>query len=271
LDADEGLTLFVSVIISIVFIVRWYGSLLTVTALPGGRAVRVLVAVLPIGCLAGLQFFLVNYAAHEVREDAQYDVLFLAGGGAWIALSTESAKLAGLSARDDVIEARNPAALVALCGWWIGMMICYSAANIGEGPTIWTTFIPAGAASAAMLMMWLVLAAFTGLSEAIAVDRDVASGVRLAGFFVGSGVILGSAVAGDWESWEGTWHDFLVQCWPVGVLLAAALVPQIIWRPTPARPNQPVGLKGVIPATAFVACAAAWVAFSRLILGMGGH
>ena len=271
MDPDEGLALAASAIISLAFVIRWYGGLIRVTTLGGGRAARWLLAMLPVACLAGLQFFLVQYAAHEVREDPRYDFLFLAGGGAWLALSTQAAKLAGLSARDDAIEARNPAALIALCGWWIGVMSCYCAANIGEGPTIWTTFVPAGAASLTLLILWIVFACLTRGWEAIVIDRDVASAWRLAGLLVGCGVVLGGAVAGDWHSWEGTWWDFLVQGWPVVVMFAVAAWLEIAWRPRPVRSDSPIVLCGIVPGLAFIAFGGIWVVLSRTALGMGGN
>lgn len=270
LDADEGLALVVSVALTIVFIVRWYGPLLTVTPLAGGWAWRLVLGALPVPCLIGLQFILIHYAAHEVREQGEYDVLFIAGGVAWLCLATASFGLMGVIARDDAIESRNPVAIVAVSGAWLGVMICYGAANIGEGPTVWTTFVPAAAATASLMALWMLLTATTGISEAITVDRDIASGMRLGGFMIAGGFVLGNAVAGDWHSWDGTWHDFIVQGWPVVVLAIAAGVLQITWRPTSERPVHPVGLRGLVPALLMICCAVGWILLSRRALGMGG-
>ena len=203
----------------------------------------------PIGCLTGLQLVLSRWAAHEVREDSQYDILFLCGGAAWLGLVGWSLCFVGLVARDDAVETSNTAGVAVLCGAWIGATLCYAGANIGEGPTIWTTFGSAALATGALLALWFILELITHVSEAVVVDRDVASGVRVAGFLIAAGLVLGRAVAGDWVSSQQTLHDFLVLGWPAVLLLLPAIVFQYLWRPTPRQPTHPVLALGLTPAT----------------------
>ena len=271
MDGDEGLAMFAGIVGTVAFVVFWYPGLATVTTLGGGGWVRGWAAVVPVGCLLGLQFFLVRFAAHEVREDPAYDFLFMAGGGAWLGLTMLFMGVAGLSVRDDVIEARNAAAMWAASGALAGMTVLFAGANAGEGPTIWTTYVPAFVGAAVMLLLWLVLEAASGVSEAIAVDRDVASGVRLAGFLLAVGLVLGRACAGDWHSWEGTMQDFVSLGWPAALLLVPAAVFQARWTPSAGCPSHPVVRRGVIPALCLCGGAGAWVVVSTVILHMGGH
>lgn len=267
MDGDEILALIVSAGVALAATVRWYGGLTTITALGGGRTRRAWLATVPVASLISVQVVLGRWAAHEVREQPEYDLLFLLGGAAWLGLAGWSLPMVGLIARDDAIENRNPAGAIALCGTWIGVMLCYAGGNVGEGPTIWTTFGPAALASVALLLAWLVLEFLTHISEAIAVERDPASGVRLAGFLIASGFVLGRAVAGDWVSTDDTIHDFIVLGWPVVLFLLSAVILQFIWRPTPERPRQPVVAHGVVPSVALVLIAASYV----LLLGPPTH
>jgi hypothetical protein len=63
----------------------------------------------------------------------------------------------GIDVGDDALERNNSAACVATCGALVGSMTIYGFANIGEGPTIWTTIGPAalgGAAAVALMAMY---------------------------------------------------------------------------------------------------------------------
>jgi hypothetical protein len=204
LDGDEFLALVVASIVGGAAALRWYAALITVTRRAASPVHRFILALAPLACLAIVQGVLACCAAHEVKQAAEYDFLFVAGGAAWLGATTLGLPLADVCPRDDAIESRNPAGVISLCGAWIGVTLCYAGGNIGEGPTIWTTFVPAAAATAALLFLWLLLAVATGVSENIAIDRDAASALRLAGFLIAAGLVLGRAVAGDFQSWEAT-------------------------------------------------------------------
>jgi len=267
LDGDEVFALLVSAAIALVGAAGWYHSLFSVTHLASPPRHRAILALVPLACLSGLQPILSCCAAHEVREGAQYDVLFLLGGVAWLALTGLMLPFVGLSARDDAIETKNPAAVAAVCGAWVGMTCSYAGGNVGEGPTIWTTFLPAALAGGTLLTAWLIVELFTRVSEAITIDRDTASGVRLAGFLIASGIVLGRAVAGNWLSWEDTLADFLLDGSPVIPLILFAVIFQYRWNPTRDRPLHAVRRRGLLPALIFVAGAAAYV----IVLGPTNH
>lgn len=255
MDDDEVFTTLAAAVITIVAVIRWYGPLLSLTPLGERRGRRILLGLLPLPLLAGLQWVLVHWAAHEVRDDPRYVGLFLVSGAAWLGMTLCCLPLVGLSARDDVLESRNPAAVVALFGASTGMLLCYAGGNVGEGPTIWTTFGPAALAGLTLFGLWFVLEVLTGGREAIAIDRDVASAARLAGFLVAAGLILGRGVAGDWHSWDNTFSDLLTEGWPAFILMLATCTFHLIWRPSLRRPYAPVFSRGIIPAFFLVAIA----------------
>jgi uncharacterized membrane protein YjfL (UPF0719 family) len=131
--------------------------------------------------------------------------------------------LLGVSARDDVVERRNTAASYAVGGALLGVTMCFAGANVGSGPGPEVVFFCAILSTAAFFFLWFVLESIAHPSEAITVDRDEEAAVRLAGFLVATGILLGGAVAGNWESPSGTLQDFCTFGWPAIVLLIIAL------------------------------------------------
>jgi hypothetical protein len=164
--------------------------------------------------------------------------------------------------RDDAVERGNTAAVVVACGAVVGITLAYAQSNIGTGPTIWTTLVPAFFATLGLFVTWMIAEVIGGgIAEAVTVDRDVASAVRLAALLAASGAILGRAMAGDWTDWRSTFVDFAAQGWPALVLAAAAGVAHRALRPTPQRPRPPIVPLGVIPAVIMIVVAAGWLVY----------
>jgi hypothetical protein len=107
-------------------------------------------------------------------------------------------------------------------------------------------------ASGGCCLLWLGYQLVSGAADAIAIGRDVASGIRFGGMAVATGLILGRAVAGDWESEAGTWRDFVHHGWPALPLVVLAVVVQRRLRPTAERPRPPLR-QGVVPAFVYLA------------------
>jgi len=103
------------------------------------------------------------------------------------------------------------------------------------------------------LLLWTVLHRLTGLADSITIDRDAASGLRAAGFFVGAGSILGRAVAGNWEGAGPALRDFAVHGWPVLVLLFLAVLLERRFRPSAEVPDRPALPYGALPALLYLA------------------
>jgi len=238
----------------------WYRPIF-LTRARGAALNRLLLALLPPLLLAALLHVLRRWADPKtVVGHWDYIVLFLLGGAAWLAAAAGIGRALGVSARDDAIERANPAAAIAVGGALAGSMSIYAWCNVGAGPTIWTTIWPACVATAAWAALWLVVEVTTHGSDAVAIDRDAASALRLAAWLVGSGWILGRAMAGDWTSWGDSFGGFVRTGWIAGVLAVVMILLQRMLRPTPARPRPSVLAAGVMPAMVLALLALVYVA-----------
>lgn len=241
----------------------WYYALLRIRRpkVPGVFLQRFVLAGVPPLALGLLWVVLQRWGDPVfVAGHVDYLLLFMAGGAMWMGLSVGVGfPLAGLFVREDALERANPAAVAGSVGAILAVILTYAGGNIGNGPTIWTTLVPAFLATVALFVVWIVLELLGGARESVAVERDVAAGVRLAGFLVAVGLILGRAAASDWETWAGTFDDLCRLGWPALLLVIPAAVLNRLFAPTPRRPHAPVGRYGIYPAMAFVALAAIYV------------
>jgi hypothetical protein len=206
----------------------------------------------------------------EVRGDVFYKALFSAAAALTLLGVGLLAAMLGVGAIDDAIERRNPAAAWAICGAWLATTLVNCGANIGTGPTIYTTLGPMLMALAALAVLWVGFTAVTENHISIGVDRDRASGVRLAGLLVAWGLIFGRAIAGDWVSVQGTLDDFVAQGWPALALLVVAAVVEFLVRPGRSRLAPRMLRAGVAPAALYLAMAAAWLAWLGRWEGLAG-
>src|SRR4051794_20905131 len=98
-----------------------------------------------------------KWGATELRNDwREVSFLILIDAG-WLVVVTKLFSWFGLSLRDDAVERRNAAALVALCGALLSVALTYIGGNVGEGPSYWNNFYSAGLATATLFGLWLVL------------------------------------------------------------------------------------------------------------------
>jgi hypothetical protein len=210
----------------------------------------------PVLCAAVLTAVLRLYASSDVRDSSVYILFYFAMGMAWLGLAARYfLPYFGLSSRDDVVERKNPAAAHAIGGALLGVTLCFAGGNIGNGPGWWVVVFSAALSTAAFFVLWALLDRFTGLADAVTVERDPASGLRLAGYFLGSGLILGRAVAGDWVSVNATVADFGKLAWPVLLLWLAAVLLERTFRPTKETPLPSPVTHGLAPLGAYVALA----------------
>lgn len=214
-------------------------------------------------CVAG-SLIMVAVALHlwgaaEIRADAGEVFYLTAMGTVWLILATLLFSWLGLSLRNDVTERKNMAALVALCGAIIGVSFIYAGGSIGEGPSYWNNIFSAGLGTAGLLVFWILLEVGARVSRSIAEERDLASGLRLGGFLLAIGLMLGRAVAGDWHSEGATIRDFIHDGWPAAVLFAIALFIERFARPSRHRPFPAWPGYGVLPALLYLVFGATWV------------
>lgn len=216
----------------------------------------------PWVCAGVLYAVLEKFSSLDVREDPVYLAFYMILGAAWVGLGAWLLPYQGLSARDDVIERANPGAAQAIGGALLGLTLCFAGANIGNGPGWWVVFFSAFLSTAVLFLFWIFLDKATGLADTLTIDRDRAAGLRAAGLFIGAGLILGRAVAGDWESAVQTVIDFVKTGWPVAVLALAAAGLEKQLRPTPERPAPPLASHGLGPFILYIGIAAFFTAWA---------
>jgi hypothetical protein len=227
------------------------------------RSVRGLV----VAALAGVAIIIVvlfTWSASDVRNDPAYLAMYTLLGLAWLRIGELFFVLAGISSRDDVVERRNAAAVPAIGGALVAIACCYAGGNVGEGPGWWVVVFSAALSTAALVITWIVYNQTTGIFETVTIDRDRAAGIRLGGFLVACGLVLGRAVAGNWVGAGQTLADFARLGWPVVPLLGAAIALERTAQPTPERPDVPVLAFGLAPAAMFIIAAAAYLVWLGL-------
>jgi uncharacterized membrane protein YjfL (UPF0719 family) len=263
LSADELLVLAVSVLYAVIKGAAFYRDLFLAARLGRNIRLRLPLALTPLAGLAILLPILLYLAEEDVRTSQLYIFLFLALGAAWMFFASQFFPLLGLSIRVDVVEQGNHPAAVATGGAMLGFLLAYAGGNIGSGPTIWTTIVPALLATACLFLLWFAVELGSMVSVSIAEERDPAAGWRLAGFLVAAGMILGRAIAGDWQSMGATIRDFLHLAWPVLGLALIAIIVERKFRPTLARPAHSTCWHGLLPAFIYLLIA------TSVVIAMG--
>lgn len=255
MSGDEVMVFVVSAVTAAVLWIRWLWHATVVARRSSRAADRAWLYGGPLAGFSVLAYVLRFLAADDVKNDPIYLAFYLVLGAAWVGLALRFLPVVGISPRDDVIERGNRAAGTAVAGAVIGLSLCFAGGNIGNGPGWWVVAFAAGLSTVTWFVLWGVLAARTGATDAVTIDRDPASGLRAAGFFVASGLILGRAVAGDWVSAEATVRDFVLLGWPALLLLVGAYFLEKTFAPTPQRPAPSLVVHGWLPAAVYVGLA----------------
>ena len=259
MSGDEMAVLWISMGLAAWALYAWYAPAISVQRLGAPSAGLWLLMGIPWVCTALLFIVLKTVSSHDVRDSPVYLLFYVTLGAAWIGTLARFLPLAGLSPRDDVVERGNGAAAIALAGALLAITLCFAGGNIGDGPGWWVVVFAAGLATGALAVLWLLFDWLTYASDAVTIDRDLASGARVAGLLAGAGLVLGRAVAGDWVSLEATVGDFVVAGWPAPLLFLAAAWIERHAAPSPERPRPPVLAFGALPAALYVGAAAAHV------------
>lgn len=261
MSGDEVFILVACSLVAAISWLTWWGSLLLTARRHSAAAERMPPGLAPF-VAGGLLFFVLHHhASFDVRGSAVYLAFYLVMGAAWVGVSIPLLPLlGGLSLRDDVIERRNRAAGWALFGAVVGLTLAFAGANVGDGPGWWVVLFSAGLSTAAFFLVWIVTDRLTGWADAVTIDRNTAAGVRLGGFFVGIGAILGRSVAGDWISAGATVDDFVRTAWPALALAGIAVASERHRHPQPDALTHSPLWQGVLPALLYagIAAAAVW-------------
>jgi hypothetical protein len=200
-----------------------------------------------------------KWGAGEVRGHSDEVVFLTFFGFIWLIFSAHLCPWFGLSFEDDVLERRNTAALIALFAATVASAILYASGNLGEGPSYWNNVFSAALGISGFFALWLIFEIAGHVSVSIAEERDVASGVRFAGFLLAIGLMLGRAIAGDWDSESATLRDFCRDGWPALALCLVASVAEHFLRPSRARPAPGWLSFGLLPGLAYFGSACEWV------------
>jgi uncharacterized membrane protein YjfL (UPF0719 family) len=258
MGGDEVVLTLLSAVFALVMWIRWYVEPARLQRLGAPRGAATVLQLTPLFCLGVLLLILRTLASHDVRGDPRYLAMYTALGAAWVAASILIMPAVGLHIRDDVHERGNAAAAYAAAGALLGMTLAFSGGNIGDGPGWWVVIFSAGLATAGLYILWGLLE-LAHVSEHVTVERDSAAGVRLAGFLIAGGMILGRAAAGDWISASATLADFARVGLPALGLVPIAFVVERYGRPTAQHPVRSVMQWGVLPALLYVASAGAYI------------
>jgi uncharacterized membrane protein YjfL (UPF0719 family) len=202
---------------------RSYRALFKVRHFHPNKTHRTLLAALPFLCMCFIAAVLLLWSSPDVRSDAGWMALYIMGGAAWLQLGLFLLALFGIGAREDVIERQNPAAAWVVYGTMLGAAFCYAGSNIGSGPGAEVVLFCAVLSTAFLFAFWFFLERTFRLADRVTIDRDESAGIRIGGWMLSLGLIFGGAVAGDWESMEGTIHDFLHYAWVALPLLLGAI------------------------------------------------
>jgi len=259
-DGDEVFLLFGSGIVCLFGFGHWLLGLRPISKLGAHPLHR---APFYLAVLAGFLFLglvLWRWVDPQIWQTSGYELLVMLMGGACLTIAVKLLPWLGISLRDDAFERRNFAAMLALSGMTLGVLITYAAANIGTGPSFWNNVFSSFLATGALLTTWAVMATAGGAAASIVEERDTASGLRLGLFLVAEGFILGRAIAGNWTSAEATTLDFVRDGWPAILLCAAAVFTERILRPTSHNPRPSTATHGFAPGLVYFLLAALWCA-----------
>ena len=250
-DGEIGVTI-VSVIVTFMAWSNWFLRILQVAPWSRTAAPRSLLLSAPL--VAGTLLFasLRTLSAHDVRDDPVYLGMYAVMGAAWVALALFALPLVGMSTRDDVLERENVPAALVVAGALFGVTCCFIGGNIGDGPGWWVVVFSAGLATLSLFLCWFLLELLGRVSDSVTIDRDPASGIRVAAFLIACGLVFGRGAAGTWVSSADTVRDFAVLSGPMFLILVAAIAVERVARPTPERPAPSLWVAGVLPALVYL-------------------
>lgn len=240
---DEWIFFSLAAVVCVAGIWRWYAPLLAEPGVgPSRVGIRVVLALAPLLAM-GLLLGVLRYRADPVNVAGHFDyeILFMVGGAALLGLAGFILPSIGISPREDAIHRGSVSAVIVVVGTMFGSILAYAGGNVGWGPTIWTTLVPAGLAAGILFLLTGLLLMVGSSLDAVTIDRDPAAGLRVAAFEVAAGAILGRAVAGDWEGWSGMFNDLLRLGWPAILLFAIAAAINISAHHHPSGPDRRSG------------------------------
>lgn len=220
---EEVVVLVVCIVGSLITWAVYYFNILQLHRFYKAKKEKLVLAFTPVFCAAGLFVLLKNFASFDVVNNPTYILFYSVMGALWVRLCFFLLRYMGIYWIEDALERKNAAALLIVLAFMIGATICYSGANIGDGPGWWCVVFAGGLATLVWLSLWQILNVSCSLSEKITVERDLNAAIRSAGYGIGSSIVCGRGAAGDWSSAQQTVEEFFC-AWPVLIMLVIAIV-----------------------------------------------
>jgi uncharacterized membrane protein YjfL (UPF0719 family) len=217
-------------LVALIFWFRLYKSLFHVHSFRPNKIHRTVLKILPIICVLVIAAVIWRWGSNDVRSSASWIFLYTMGGAAWLLLGLYLLSLLGVGLREDVLERQNPAAAWVVYGALTGTALCYTGANIGSGPGTEVVIFCAVLSTAFLFGFWFCLERIFRLADKVTIEREESIGIRVGGWMLSLGLIFGAAVAGDWESLEGTVWDFFGFAWVAVLFLLAAVAIESVFK-----------------------------------------
>lgn len=226
----ESLIFLISIIVTPIFLVRWYYKVLKVWPRENKKGIINLLIITPIILLIMFIYTTTSIAASDVVSDPYYIFYYILLGFLFIAVVTFLLSLAlGISWIDDALNNGNIAATLFLVSSLLGLGLIYSGSNIGEGPGWWTVVFASGLGVIAFFLIMKILEKTTNVITKITHDRNIWLSVRISFLVIGISLILAKASSGNWTSFEHTVIEFFI-FWPALVLLLIGIVFENIFK-----------------------------------------
>lgn len=198
-----------------------------------------------------------TWASWDVVGSAYYTFGYLGMGVVWVFLSVKFLGIfVDIRLQEDVREHNNLAAAVLVAALAFGTTLAFAGANVGNGPGWWVVVFCAALSTILVYGVAWSVAVFTDAEERITVDHDMATAIRLGAALIGTGLIAGRAVAGDWVSAGATVTDWAAVGWPVVIIAVAAA---LIERATPPWYLTNTLPQSILMAVAYIGAAALYV------------
>jgi hypothetical protein len=237
---------------------RFYKSLFQVRSFRPNTTHRILLAIFPVICVLLIAVVLWRWGSLDVRSSAGWIFLYAMGGAAWLLLGLYLLSFLGVGVREDVLERQNSAAAWVVYGALIGTAFCYAGANFGSGPGAEVVIFCAVLSTAFLFGFWFCLERILLLTDKLTIERDEGTGIRVGGWMLSLGLIFGAAVAGDWESLEGTVRDFINYAWVAILFLLVAAAIEAAFKLLQKQENSRRRASGAI-AAAYILAAVVYV------------
>jgi hypothetical protein len=250
-------------LVALIFWSRLYRSLFHAHSFRPNKTHRTVLTILPIICVLVIAAVIWRLGSNDVRPSAGWVFLYTMGGVAWLLLGLYLLSLLGVGVREDVMERQNSAAAWVVYGALIGTALCYAGANVGNGPGTEVVVFCAVLSTTFLFGFWFCLERVFRLADRVTIERDEGAGIRISGWMLSLALIFGAAVAGDWESLEGTLRDFIRYAWVAILFLLAAVAIEWTLKSLQRRENLRSGTS-IAVAAAYILAAVVYIVWRGL-------